>query len=396
MFKLIVLLFSTIFLISCSSHKENIVKVIETPAGDSSLVPFLFTDKKGSLHFSWIEKNGKSATLNHSRYENKKWSGANKIASGENWFVNWADFPSICSDGKNNLIAHYLEKSDSGKFTYDVKYVLSSDNGKIWSAPQILNKDGKLAEHGFVSIKPYKENYFVSWLDGRNTVTDHSHAGHAMHQGEMTLRAAIIKKDGTMLDEWPLDHRVCDCCQTSVAITDNGPVVVYRDRSANEIRDIYIVRWENGKWTTPKAIFDDGWKIEGCPVNGPQIDAKENHLAIAWFTTKNKEPEVKIIFSNDGGATMSNAIKVNEDNPLGRVAIKMMDKKSAMITWMEGNAIKAMQVNKDGSKEKPVLVASSSESRSAGFPQMAKLGNKFIFAWTDAKTHKIKMAEMER
>lgn len=396
MFKLIALLFSTLFLLSCNSNKEYNVKVIETPAGDSSMAPFLFADEKDLLHFSWIEKKGKFAILKHSSFENRKWSDAKKIASGENWFVNWADFPSICADGKNNLIAHYLEKSDSGKFTYDVKYVLSSDNGNTWSAPQILNKDGKLAEHGFVSIKPYKENYFMSWLDGRNTVTDHSHAGHAMHQGEMTLRATIIKKDGTVLDEWQLDSRVCDCCQTSVAITDNGPVVVYRDRSADEIRDIYIVRWENGNWTAPKAIYKDGWKIEGCPVNGPQIDAIGNHLAIGWFTTKGKEPEVKIIFSNDGGATMSKAIKVNENKPLGRVAVKMMDKKSAMITWMEGNAIKAMQVNKTGEKGKSVLVASSSESRSAGFPQMAKLGDKFIFAWTDAKTHKIKMAEMGR
>ncbi|TXI33706.1 MAG: exo-alpha-sialidase, partial [Niabella sp.] len=239
MFKLIALLFSTLFLLSCNSNKEYNVKVIETPAGDSSMAPFLFADEKDLLHFSWIEKKGKFAILKHSSFENRKWSDAKKIASGENWFVNWADFPSICADGKNNLIAHYLEKSDSGKFTYDVKYVLSSDNGNTWSAPQILNKDGKLAEHGFVSIKPYKENYFMSWLDGRNTVTDHSHAGHAMHQGEMTLRATIIKKDGTVLDEWQLDSRVCDCCQTSVAITDNGPVVVYRDRSADEIRDIY-------------------------------------------------------------------------------------------------------------------------------------------------------------
>jgi len=43
-----------------------------------------------------------------------------------------------------------------------------------------------------------------------------------------------------------LDTRVCECCQTSVAMTAEGPVVVYGDCSEaeKEIRDISIVRLE--------------------------------------------------------------------------------------------------------------------------------------------------------
>jgi hypothetical protein len=70
----------------------------------------------------------------------------------------------------------------------------------------------------------------------------------------------------------------------------------------------------------------------------------------------------------------------------------MLDEKSAMVSWMEGAVIKAVRVYKDGKKEKPVIVASSSESRSSGFPQMTKSGNSLIFAWTDDKDKNIKVA----
>ena len=51
-------------------------------------------------------------------------------------------------------------------------------------------------------------------------------------------------------------------------MTADGPVVVYRDRSEQEIRDISIVRLHDGKWSQPSSVFEDNWKINGCPVNG--------------------------------------------------------------------------------------------------------------------------------
>ena len=41
------------------------------------------------------------------------------------------------------------------------------------------------------------------------------------------------------------------------------------------------------------------------------------------------------------------------------------------------------------------MIASSSDKRSSGFPQMTKSGNKIIFAWTDDKSKSIKVASMD-
>ena len=191
-----------------------------------------------------------------------------------------------------------------------------------------------------------------------------------------------------------MDERVCDCCQTSAAISSNGPVVIYRDRSDDEIRDMSIVRYVDGQWTAPAIIYQDQWKIAGCPVNGPRADAIENNLAIAWFTMADKNGRVNIIFSGDGGATFGKPIRIDEGKPIGRVDVVMLNSETAMVSWMEGPSIKAAKVYNDGTKELSITIASSSTARSSGFPQMTKAANKLIFAWADEKDKTVKVASL--
>ena len=381
---------------SCNQpQKEKKVTVtsISSPVADSCAEPYLFTDKNGIVYLSWIEKINKESSLKFATLTDDKWTTAQTIAAGNNWFVNWADYPVIISGGNQHLISHYLEKSGPATFSYDIKYKTSSDNGKSWDEAKLLNDDGKQAEHGFVSMIPFEEKFFVSWLDGRNTATEKP-GGHGGHHGQMSIRGAILTKDGIKENEWELDNRVCDCCQTDVAITAGGPIVVYRDRSEDEIRDISIVRFVNGKWTVPQTIYPDKWKIIGCPVNGPRAGAIGNSLAITWFSMNDNKGQVKVIFSADGGNTFNTPIQIDEGNPIGRVDIVMLDEKSVMVSWMEGTDIKAIKVKSDGTKEKPVMIAASSDARSGGFPQMTKAGDKIIFAWTDNKKKTIKLASL--
>ncbi len=385
-----------VILSACSTgdktNRQIAIQVIESPAKSVSGEPYLFTDTNGTTYLSWIEVIEGVNYLKFSRLENEKWTAPIVIRSGQNWFVNWADYPLIAAHGQQ-LIAHYLGKSGEGTFAYDVMLTISQDAGATWSEPKSVHDDAKQAEHGFVSLLPYGENFLVAWLDGRNTVTE-GMEDHEGHHGQMSIRAAIVDKNGVKSNEWELDNRTCDCCQTIAALTDNGPVVIYRDRSDEEIRDMSIVRYVNGQWTEPKAVFTDGWKIAGCPVNGPRADAIGNHLAIAWFSSPDGKASVRVIFSEDGGATFGEPVKVDEGKAIGRVDVVMLDADQAMVSWMEGSDIKAVKVNRDGSKESPVTIASSSDARSSGFPQMTRAGNKLIFAWTDDKEKNIKTASI--
>ncbi|MFN3841184.1 MAG: sialidase family protein, partial [Cyclobacteriaceae bacterium] len=249
------LLFAVLILAACSSNEKSLkINPVPLPAGSDSGEPYLFTDVSGNVFLSWIETQDTIYRLRYSRWIGEQWSEPVTIANGNNWFVNWADYPMLVSDGRGKLMAAFLEKSSEEKFSYDIKITTSADELN-WTKPVTLHDDGKLAEHGFVSFAPHGDQVFVSWLDGRNTGTDNPHdAGHD-HHGEMTLRAALVNYDGTKAGEWELDNRVCDCCQTTAAVTANGPVVIYRDRSLHEVRDIHIVRWADGNWIQPKPVY---------------------------------------------------------------------------------------------------------------------------------------------
>ena len=395
--KLYLLLLVTVITMSCGSKKDSetteVKKItsIESPAGASAEEPNLVKGLDGNLYMSWIERNEKMASLYFSKWEGEKWSNPEKIAEGDDWFVNWADYPAIAVNKSGDMIAHYLQKSDTGTYTYDVKLVAKRAFSDEWSAPIKLHSDTVNAEHGFVSMQPLEDDsFFLSWLDGRNTASNEGgHHGHG--NGAMTIRAAVLDTDLTILSESELDSRVCDCCQTSAAVTTNGPIVTYRDRSEDEIRDMSIVRLVDGQWTSAQNIYADGWNIAGCPVNGPKTAAMENNLAIAWFSAPEGEAQVKVIFSNDGGASFGNPVKLDEGNAVGRVDIELLNENKAIVSWLEGENIVAAMVSTNGEVIQRYNIATTSQSRGSGFPQIAIHNNKLMVAWTDVDSKSIKM-----
>ncbi|MEQ8471265.1 MAG: exo-alpha-sialidase [Marinoscillum sp.] len=377
-----------------AQEKKTVIAYIDNPSGGAASLPHLILGGDNLLYFSWLEQFGDSVSLRYSRYE-KEWSEVEEIASGVHWFVNWADYPMISSSSNGGLLAHFLKKSNEGTYSYDVNLKTKS-NGE-WSSPFLLHTDSTPTEHGFVTMLPLSDSTFqVAWLDGRNTGgNNHSHGG------AMTLRTAVVKTDGTLTEEKELDSKTCDCCQTGGAMTSQGPVFVYRDRSELEIRDISIVRKEAGRWTEPTTVAQDNWNIAGCPVNGPRIDAINNTLSVAWFTGAKDQPQVKLAFSTDGGRHFQDPIIIDNNTPLGRVDVVMLDEQSAMISWlgkqMDKSVIKAKKVYITGISEPSLTIAETSDSRGSGFPQMEKYKDSLFFAWTVVQdsTTLIKMAKID-
>lgn len=374
--------------VTTSAPEESVtLEAIAVPAGDGASTPFVAATRNGLL-LSWLEPVAGSdrVALRMSRLHGSEWTAPVTIIERDDLFVNWADFPSVIEDADGTLFAHWLQKSGEGTYAYDVAIAISRDGGAAWGAPFLLNRDGKQAEHGFVTLAALPDGGIgATWLDGRAM----SGAGHDGHGGgDMELRYARIDADGAIDDEVVLDTRTCECCTTGMTMTDDGPVIVYRDRSAEEIRDIALVKGTRHGWTQPHPVNSDGWQINACPVNGPQIDAIANNLATAWFTAANEKGRVYVAFSNDGGATFGSPIRIDDGNPIGRVDIVMLDETSALVTWLEqtarGGTIRARRVNAAGA-EAAFTVAESSTARAAGFPRIARVGGDVFFTWTESE-----------
>lgn len=374
---------------------------MDNPSMAQSQTPRLFSNGN-ELYISWVTSKGETDFLNFSILKDTTWANAETIVKGNDWFTNWADFPAI-AESNGNILTSFLQKSANGTYTYDIKLNLYNATTKMWKKDILLNTDGTQSEHGFVSIVPsYGGQFFVTWLDGRNTVSSEemSHEdGHHESKGAMTLRGAHINQNGDIIDEIELDNRVCDCCQTSATMTTQGPVVVYRDRSEEEVRDISLVqKIEDQDWSAPKTVNEDNWKIEGCPVNGPSISTSGNAIAVAWFTEANQKTKVQVAFKKNDKTDFGIPIRLNVKETLGRVDIVMLNEEEAIVSWMEFEdeqaIIQIMKVNASGAKGTPLTISKTSSQRSSGFPQIEWVGDAIYAALTIANDGEDSSIEM--
>lgn len=356
-------------------------------AAPGARLPRLAAVPDGGLWLSWVEPRGEDAhALRYARLAEGRWSEPATIAEGRDWFVNWADFPSVLPLSDGAAAAHWLIKRPGGTYAYDVAVAVSGD-GHRWSPPIIPHDDGTATEHGFVTLYPDGDAVGAVWLDGREMTEGAAGHGDGHHGGgAMTLRTGLIDRAGVVVSGTELDSRTCDCCQTGAVQTDAGPVVVYRDRSREEVRDIRVVARRNGVWNEPRAVADDGWLIEACPVNGPAIAAAGPLLAVAWFTAADDRPRVQVAFSQDAAESFEAPIEVADDGALGRVGIVMPDERAAIVSWVAsteaGAEIRYRRVPREGVPGPVYTLVRIAASRSAGFPQMGRGGDGLVFAWT--------------
>jgi hypothetical protein len=312
------------------------------------------------------------------------WSDARTAANGEHWFVNWADVPSVFRLDDGALVAHWLQKSAADTYAYDVRLsTLPTDGGK-WSASSTPHHDGTNTEHGFATLFQMPgAGLGLVWLDGR--AMNGGHEGHG--GGDMGLRFGAFGDGGKQTAETLLDNRVCECCPTAVALTSEGPIVAYRDRSSGEIRDISITRLENGKWTAPATVHPDNWKINACPVNGPSLSARGRDVTIAWFSAVGDQPHSYAAFSTDAGRTFGAPIRLDDGGSLGRVDVDLLPDGSAAAAYIEYADQKAQfrvrRVSRDGKASEPVTIAGVAGNRTSGYPRMAYHGGELVFAWTE-------------
>jgi hypothetical protein len=360
------------------------VERLESPAGPASAQPQLTASEHGVV-LSWLENAGTMTTFKFSQRTATGWSEPLPIVSRRDFFVNWADVPSVVRLADRTLAAHWLQESGPASYAYDVRLARSTDDGRTWSEPFSPHHDGTQNEHGFASLYDLRGSQLgLVWLDGRAMKAPATPDEDGT--GDMSLRAAVFDRDGKQLSEEAIDLRVCECCPTAAAGTSDGVVVAYRDRSPTEVRNISVARFAGGKWSEPAVVHDDGWEIDGCPVNGPALSAAGRQVAIAWFTAPNDEGQARLAFSDDGGQHFGDPIRVDDAGSLGRVDVELLPDGSAVVSWIEFANGKAAftfrRIERSGQRSAPVTVADMGRNRNSGYPRMARKGNELLFAWT--------------
>jgi hypothetical protein len=385
-------------------------RVVEWPLPGmmaGSALPDLAVAPDGRLLLAWTNsQRGRRHILQFSTYDpaTARWQMApTTIAIGNSMFVNWADTPHIAATPDGALWVHWLQKRADAPNAYDIMLSTSRNGGAHWNGPVVPHDDGTTSEHGFVSLWPAsRDTLGIAWLDGRNTVSTtqpqqpqpapaegEEHAHGAGDHGAMALRAAVF--DGTLrrLHDAEIDAMTCDCCQTDVAMTSQGALLVYRGRTQGEIRDVLTTRFDGKAWTKPARVHADDWKMPACPVNGPSIDADDDAVVVGWYTAPGDTPMVRLAHSGDAGATFAAPVDLDRGEAVqGRIDVALGDGQVWALWLREDASGQSLWLSRRSAdlatEHQRIEVAKlQGRGRATGFPQLAVRDGIAYIVWTD-------------
>ncbi|MBZ5610876.1 MAG: glycoside hydrolase [Acidobacteriia bacterium] len=347
---------------------------LANPAGPGSLEPNLSATPDGAVVLSWIEpsKDGSSA-LRYAVRRGSTWSQPQTIAANRHFFRHPAEVPEVMTTAAGHWLAHWVELPNPSSDAEYV-YVSSSTDGAHWTPPVQAHRDHSPVQHGLVSMLGDTSGgaslFFLESLKGED--------------GPTFLMRSMVDASGKLVNEERLDADVCSCCPTAVAKTSKGLLVAYRDHTPKNIRDIAVVRLENGRWSASKIIYADNWEIDACPINAASVAAQADRVAVSWFTAAQDSPKVRMAFSSDSGASFSKPVTVSTGHAFGYTSVVLDGAGNAIVSWLERGAQDARVLVRGvtaAGVAGPVAEIAKGEKSGLGYPKLIQASNETFISW---------------
>jgi hypothetical protein len=152
----------------------------------------------------------------------------------------------------------------------------STDGGRTWSKPAVVNDVPKSAEEGLDAIAADADGHVAAaWLDDRI-------AGGKRLWGAFSNDAGATWSKNVMLYESP-SGTICQCCHPSLVALGHGDFAVMWRNAIDGSRDFYVLRLHDGKPEGAAAKQGEGtWKIDACPMDGGGIVLDHGSIVTAW------------------------------------------------------------------------------------------------------------------
>ena len=338
--------------------------------------PFLTKDEKGNTVISWVRmiNDSTSAFCYAVCKDGKRFGAPIVIPRSSNIQPHGENLPKIIFKPSHEIIALWgaSNANPKNKYSGQVFYVQSFDEGKNWTAPRPLVTDtaGYDQRYYDIALLPNGEAG-ITWLDNRKTVTKEGSAlYYATTNGNSGFENARL-----------ISQPCCQCCRTDLFVDKKGSVhVLYRAIIQDSIRDmVHVVSTDGGKtFTAPERISNDNWVINACPHTGPAMTENAEGLHFSWFTG-GKAHGCFYTRSTDNGKTfvMHDSVSSLGSHP----QLAALTNGNVVIVWDESKVVNSkvnrkigIQVrDKDGkSAGRSFLTADDS---SASFPVLSSLND---------------------
>lgn len=283
---------------------------------------------------------------------------------------------SFKKDGTMIVVYHVRIPTEASPFAGKIYYSMSSDKGNTWTTPAIIHND-TLANnsHGFPALASLPDGEVAAvWLDGRNKLP------HSELYMAQTTKGKGFQESGK------IGGPACQCCKLDMYLDQQNLIhVLYRGIGDSSIRDImHIYSNNNGIFSSPEKISNDGWKIKGCPHAGPGMIQYNDTLHYAWFTMGNGKG-IYHVTSDLKGQIYSNRRSIAGNEFAKYPQLTKLHNGDLAIVWQEYikrdstgyNRIK-MEVHNKNSITSSVL---TKDMEDASHPIITSIGNKDILVF---------------
>ena len=309
-------------------------------------MPLLTQTPKGDVLLSWTEKDEQGTTafcFSVSKDKGKTFSDKKVIYSGTGVGNSRLFRAKVLAKKDGSLVAVFSNRADTppaataqtqpqgqggrggrgGGRSAALVYSVSKDGGNTWTSPQSVDTDPTqgLMRGFFDAIVLPNDEIAVAYLKDVKNSTKHE---------ERDLRLTITK-NGVFQDEKLIDPVVCDCCNINLLVDAKGAFhVIYRDNN-DDIRDFArLTSTDNGAtFSKSQIIYNDGWKIAGCPHNGAISSENGKNALFAWYSGAEKEPGFRLV-TQEG-----KKLFVLDDPSVKNPALMTSSQVSAML-WEQG------------------------------------------------------------
>jgi hypothetical protein len=296
------------------------------------------------------------------------------------------------------------------RFPRSALRVVSSSDGKTWSAPVTVTDGAVFGSHSFHALHVAGDGtVYVSWLgksdadtsaESMATMGEMSGMSHNMHAGGHEASAAWITRSTDGGQTWTKRVRVdmgeaCPCCRTALATSNDGTLfMAWRHVFPGSIRDIVVARSaDHGvTWTEPVRVHADDWNFDACPHAGPAIavDAS-NTLHVTWWTGKEGAAGVFYARSTDGGKTFTEATAMRSakfSRP-AHVQMALAPNHRVIVAWDDGTQQVPqvmVRVSYDDGAHFADAMPVSDAGKAASFPVLAVRNDSVAIAWSEVST----------
>ena len=236
--------------------------------------------------------------------------------------------PRIAVTGDAVLVAS-IAGAKGGGADGDVLLYRSTDQGRTWSAPTILNAVRGAAREGLHGLAANAAGVVaIAWLDLRQKGT-RIYAAISRDHG-VTWRETLVYASPT---------GVCECCHPSVAVGDDGRVAVMFRNHLDGRRDMYVIQSRDGDVFAPHVKQGAGsWPLEACPMDGGGLAIDATGTFAVW------RRETTIFASTTAaGAPASSA---EQSIGTGRDPVVSQIDRAVDVAWIAGGAVALRQAGK--------------------------------------------------